>query len=46
VPFPKEDEQQRIATFLSSIDQKIELETTILNILVKQKKYLLQQMFI
>jgi type I restriction enzyme S subunit len=45
-PFPKEKEQQKIATFLSYIDQKIELEAIILNQFTKQKKYLLQQMFI
>jgi type I restriction enzyme, S subunit len=43
---PIQDEQVKIAQFLSCIDQKIELETAILNLFTKQKQYLLQQMFI
>ncbi len=41
-----EKEQARIANFLSSITQRIETEKAILDQLEKQKKYLLQQMFI
>ncbi|SFQ39578.1 type I restriction enzyme, S subunit [Pseudarcicella hirudinis] len=40
------EEQTKIANFLSSIDQKIQTEKQILELLEKQKKYLLQQMFI
>jgi len=46
VPFPSLKEQKRIASFLSSIDQKIETEKAILEQLKKQKKYLLQGMFV
>lgn len=40
------DEQQKIASFLSAIDKKIEIETVILNLLTKQKQCLLRQMFV
>ena len=39
-------EQQKIANFLSSIDTKVDTETQLLNKLEKQKKFLLQQMFV
>ena len=39
-------EQLKIATFLSNIDNKIDLETALLKQLKLQKKYLLQQLFI
>lgn len=39
-------EQVKVAQLLSTIDQKIEIETAILNLLTKQKQYLLHQMFI
>ncbi len=40
------EEQNRIVSFLSKIDQKIEIEKSVLQQLEKQKKYLLQQMFV
>lgn len=40
------EEQQKIATFLSTIDEKIELEKDILGVLTELKKGLLQQMFV
>lgn len=43
---PCEEEQTKIASFLSSIDQKIETEKEILNQLENQKKYLLQNLFV
>lgn len=43
---PSLPEQTKIADFLSGIDQKIQTEKAILTQLEKQKKYLLQQMFI
>ncbi|WP_291120169.1 restriction endonuclease subunit S [Empedobacter sp. UBA7248] len=44
--FPTIEEQNRIASFLSKIDQKIGTEKEILKQLEIQKKYLLQQMFV
>ena len=41
-----EKEQNKIAKFLSNIDEKIALETSVLEKLQVQKQYLLQQMFI
>ncbi|MFD2902536.1 restriction endonuclease subunit S [Sphingobacterium anhuiense] len=46
IPFPPLNEQKRIASFLLSIDQKIQIEKSILEQIEKQKKHLLQQMFI
>jgi type I restriction enzyme S subunit len=46
ITIPKKDLQNKIADFLSTIDQKIELELAILELFTKQKQYLLQQMFI
>lgn len=40
------EEQQKIAKFLSSIDNKIEIETNVLQKLEEQKKFLLQNMFV
>ncbi len=40
------EEQNRIVSFLSKIDQKIQTEKAILKQLEMQKKYLLQQMFV
>jgi type I restriction enzyme S subunit len=46
IEIPTFDEQGKIATFLSTIDQKITTEISILNQFIKQKQYTLQQMFI
>jgi type I restriction enzyme S subunit len=46
LPFPSIEEQKRIASFLSKIDQKIQTEKAVLEQLEMQKKYLLQQMFV
>ncbi|TCQ96830.1 restriction endonuclease subunit S [Sphingobacterium sp. JUb20] len=46
IPLPPTKEQDRIATFLSLIAHKIQIEKGILKQLEKQKKHLLQQMFI
>jgi len=46
VPFPPLEEQKQIASFFSLIDQKVQTEKQILEKLEKQKRYLLQQMFI
>lgn len=43
---PTNNEQERIATILSKIESKIEIELSILSLLTSQKQYLLQQMFI
>jgi type I restriction enzyme S subunit len=43
---PSYPEQIKIADFLSGIDEKIALETSLLEQLKTQKQYLLQQMFI
>lgn len=46
VQIPSLEEQNVISKFLSAIDKKIQTEKRILEQLEKQKKYLLQQMFI
>lgn len=46
VPVPDKTEQQKIATFLSQIDEKITLEAEKLEELKKFKKALLQRMFV
>ncbi|MCI5219680.1 MAG: restriction endonuclease subunit S [Candidatus Electrothrix sp. LOE2] len=46
VPIPHKEEQRKIATFLSSIDKKINLITTELEKAQTFKKGLLQQMFV
>ncbi|MFD2034217.1 restriction endonuclease subunit S [Belliella marina] len=45
INIPPLNEQKRIASFLTSIDQKIQTEKAILEQLENQKKYLLQNMF-
>lgn len=40
------EEQQKIANFLSSIDSKIDIETSLLQKLEEQKKFLLQNLFV
>jgi len=46
ISIPSGKEQNMIADFLSKIDQKIELELSLLTKLEEQKKYLLKTMFI
>ncbi|MUV03921.1 hypothetical protein GN157_09400 [Flavobacterium rakeshii] len=46
VNLPSIQEQKRISTFLSKIDQKVQIEKKILEQLDAQRKYLLQQMFV
>lgn len=43
---PDISEQTKIASFLSSLDNKIEIETNLLKKLEEQKKFLLQNMFV
>ena len=44
--FPSIDEQKRISVRLATIQKKIDIENSIKNLFVTQKKYLLKQMFI
>lgn len=46
INLPSIEEQEKIASFLTQIDQKIQTEKAILEQMEMQKKYLLQQMFI
>ncbi|WP_223857807.1 restriction endonuclease subunit S [Sphingobacterium micropteri] len=46
IPFPSLEEQHKIADFLLSIDAKIEIETSILQQLERQKTYFLANLFI
>ncbi|WP_314242904.1 restriction endonuclease subunit S [Empedobacter tilapiae] len=46
IPFPSLEEQHKIADFLLSIDGKIEIETSILQQLERQKTYFLANLFI
>ncbi|MPS65493.1 MAG: restriction endonuclease subunit S [Chryseobacterium sp.] len=46
IKLPPLEEQMKIANFLLSIDTKIDVETELLEKLEKQKKYLLQNLFI
>ena len=47
IPFPIDNNEIRaISKMLSSLNKKIEFENTILNTLTKQKRYLLNKMFI
>lgn len=46
INFPCIEEQIKIAIFLSTIDEKIEVENLLLNQLQTQKKYLLSNLFI
>ena len=43
---PKSERQITISTFLSSLERKVEIEERIQNAILKEKLYLLQQMFI
>ena len=46
ISLPSIEEQARIASFLSAVDEKIKNEKEILNLYLIQKSYLLRQMFI
>ncbi|MBV2224252.1 MAG: restriction endonuclease subunit S, partial [Cloacibacterium sp.] len=46
VEIPNEQEQTKIAGFLSKISNKIETEKRILELFEQQKKYLLQNLFV
>jgi type I restriction enzyme S subunit len=46
VQVPNNEEQQRIANFLSALDQKIEVENQLSDQLKNQKQFLLQNLFI
>jgi type I restriction enzyme S subunit len=46
VRIPSLSQQLKLSNFISSIDQKIQTEKAILEQLEKQKKYLLQKMFV
>lgn len=43
---PPIDQQITISTFLSSLERKVEIEERIQNAMLKEKQYLLHQMFI
>ncbi|MFD2034218.1 restriction endonuclease subunit S, partial [Belliella marina] len=46
ISVPSQEEQTKIANFLSSIDTKIDVETKLLQKLEEQKKFLLQNLFV
>ena len=46
MPLPSLEEQTQIANLLSLIDEKMEVEKKLLEHYRKQKKYLLQNLFI
>ena len=46
IKVPTFEQQITISTFLSSLERKADIEERILNVILKQKLYLLQQMFI
>jgi len=46
IKVPTFEQQITISTFLSSLERKAEIEERIQNVILKQKLYLLQQMFI
>lgn len=46
ISVPNTETQSRIANALFSLDRKIDLENSLYDLFVKQKKYLLSQMFI
>lgn len=46
IKMPTVEQQTKISTFLSSLERKAEIEEIIQNAMLKEKQYLLQQMFI
>ena len=46
IKIPTVEQQKAISTFLSSLEKKAEIEERIQNAMLKEKLYLLQQMFI
>lgn len=46
INLPQIEEQTKIASFLSLLDEKLQVEKTLLRRLTEQKQYLLQQLFI
>lgn len=46
IKLPNVEQQKSISTFLSSLERKAEIEEFIQNAMLKEKQYLLQQMFI
>lgn len=46
ISLPSSEEQKKIASFLTKIDHKIQTENAILEQFERQKKYLLEQMFV
>ena len=46
IKIPTVEQQKAISTFLSSLERKAEIEEIIQNAMLKEKQYLLQQMFI
>ena len=46
IKIPPTEQQKTISTFLSSLEKKTEIEEHILNVIQKEKQYLLHQMFI
>ena len=46
IKLPTVEQQKSISTFLSSLERKAEIEEIIQNAMLKEKQYLLQQMFI
>ena len=46
IKLPNVEQQKSISTFLSSLERKAEIEEIIQNAMLKEKQYLLQQMFI
>ena len=46
IKIPTVEQQTKISTFLSSLERKVEIEEIIQNAMLKEKQYLLQQMFI
>ena len=46
IKIPTLEQQTKISTFLSSLERKVEIEERIQNAILKEKQYLLRQMFI
>ncbi|KMW75818.1 restriction endonuclease subunit S [Bacteroides xylanisolvens] len=46
IPIPTKENQKKISCLLDSIEDKISVETNVLKYAIKQKSYLLRQMFI